>query len=313
MSLNAACTFFCNCRRTRGPLHAPGLAAEHVRREQRLGFLACPPLTRDVGSFCLHYRPGRCKRKPVLLPASPYHYSAALTLSSSLWNDDSFSPPSLSSADDFLPYVMYGLPTHICGWIMHSMTTTSLLRAVGVADPGTAAVAATSAAIKWLSKDGLGALGRLLVGSRLGVAPDVDPKLMRMYAELIALVGSALELSTGFYPQFFLYSAGMASALRTVGKGISSPAHTAFRLHFARDNNIGAVCAKEEVFEVMAELCGLATSVLILQSGVTVRSAGSAFPSLSRSSVLVPWWQSSLCVSPAAELLAEAWRHFVPT
>lgn len=172
---------------------------------------------------------------------------------------------------------MYGLPTHICGWIMHSMTTTSLLRAVG-AEPGTAAVAATSAAIKWLSKDGLGALGRLLVGSRLGVSPDVDPKLMRMYAELIALVGSALELSTGFYPQFFFYSAGIASALRTVGKGISSPAHTAFRLHFSRDDNIGAVTAKEEVFEVMAELCGLATSVVILQSGVTVRSVVNRLP-----------------------------------
>ena len=49
-------------------------------------------------------------------------------------------------------------------------------------EPGTAAVAAASAAIKWLSKDGFGALGRLLVGSRLGAQPDVDPKMMRMHA-----------------------------------------------------------------------------------------------------------------------------------
>ena len=50
---------------------------------------------------------------------------------------------------------------------------------------------------------------------------------------------------------------------------MSSPAHRAFQQHFALDNNIGAVCAKEELFEVVAELCGLATSVVILQAGVT--------------------------------------------
>jgi len=143
---------------------------------------------------------------------------------------------------DFLPYVLFGIPTHVFGWVMHSMTTTALLKSVG-AEPGTATVAAASAAIKWLSKDGLGAMGRLLVGSRLGIAPDVDPKRMRLYAgaphpsvaalacgaagpawrncrrwqhpvppsalaELLALLGSALEMSTIFNPQYFLVGAG---------------------------------------------------------------------------------------------------------
>ena len=134
---------------------------------------------------------------------------------------------------------------------MHSMSTATMLHAVGV-EPGTTAVVAGSAAIKWLSKDGLGALGRLVVGGQLGSLPDADPRRMRMHAEVLGLLGSAAELSSGFFPAAFLITASLGSALRTVGKGLASPAHRAFQQHFARDNNIGAVCAKEELFEVVA-------------------------------------------------------------
>lgn len=46
----------------------------------------------------------------------------------------------------------------------HSLATSSLLKAVGV-DPGAAGTAGATAAVKWITKDGIGALGRLLVSS----------------------------------------------------------------------------------------------------------------------------------------------------
>lgn len=46
----------------------------------------------------------------------------------------------------------------------HSLATSSLLTAVGVR-PGAEAAAGATAAVKWITKDGIGAFGRLLVRS----------------------------------------------------------------------------------------------------------------------------------------------------
>ena len=45
----------------------------------------------------------------------------------------------------------------------HSLATSSLLKAVGV-NGGAVGAAGATAAVKWITKDGIGALGRLLVG-----------------------------------------------------------------------------------------------------------------------------------------------------
>jgi Vitamin B6 photo-protection and homoeostasis len=50
------------------------------------------------------------------------------------------------------------------GWMSHSLATSSLLQAVGV-HPGAAGTAGATAAVKWITKDGIGAFGRLLVGT----------------------------------------------------------------------------------------------------------------------------------------------------
>ena len=50
----------------------------------------------------------------------------------------------------------------------HSLATSSLLQAVGV-HPGAAGTAGATAAVKWITKDGIGAFGRLLVSR----SPDI--------------------------------------------------------------------------------------------------------------------------------------------
>jgi Vitamin B6 photo-protection and homoeostasis len=53
------------------------------------------------------------------------------------------------------------------GWMSHSLATSSLLQAVGV-HPGAAGTAGATAAVKWITKDGIGAFGRLLVSRSPG-------------------------------------------------------------------------------------------------------------------------------------------------
>ena len=71
-------------------------------------------------------------------------------------------PDSVTS--DYLPYQLWAVPSHIFGWLSVSLATSSLLKALG-ASPGAAGVAASAAAIKWITKDGIGAGGKLLVRS----------------------------------------------------------------------------------------------------------------------------------------------------
>ena len=66
---------------------------------------------------------------------------------------------------DYLPYQLWAVPSHITGWVSTSLATSSLLKAVGVGVPSAVGTAAASAAIKWITKDGIGAAGRLLVGA----------------------------------------------------------------------------------------------------------------------------------------------------
>lgn len=108
-----------------------------------------------------------------------------------------------SVTPDYLTYQLWSLPVHITGWMSVSLATSNLLQAVGIS-AGAATTTAAAAAIKWITKDGIGALGRLLVGGRLSTVFDEDPKRWRMNAEFITTTGLALEIATGLFPASFL-------------------------------------------------------------------------------------------------------------
>lgn len=81
-------------------------------------------------------------------------------------------------------------------------------------DPATAAAA--GAGIRWITKDGVGALGRFFVGGSLSRYFDEDPRHWRLYSEGISVVGSALEILTALVPGGFvvLTSAGTFATVR---------------------------------------------------------------------------------------------------
>ena len=213
------------------------------------------------------------------------------------------------------------VPTHVTGWLSHSLATSSLLRAVGIdagegergalllrhqrlgtpslppspclppdrplplitlvhhsaclpapsppppQKTGAAGTVAASAAIKWIIKDGIGAAGRFLVGGRLGREFDDDPRRWRMVAEGVTTLGLALEISTALYPAHFLALASAGNFAKALAKGLGKPVFRVVQTHFAAaGNNVGAVAAKEEVWEVAAQLAGYAASVALLQA-----------------------------------------------
>lgn len=69
---------------------------------------------------------------------------------------------------DYLAYQLWAVPSHITGWMGGSLITSSLLAAVGI-KAGAGQAAGAAASIRWITKDGIGALGRLLVSLSLTV------------------------------------------------------------------------------------------------------------------------------------------------
>ncbi|KAK9124483.1 hypothetical protein Sjap_014085 [Stephania japonica] len=157
-------------------------------------------------------------------------------------------------SDDYLDYMLLQFPTNVTGWICHTLVTSSLLKAVGVGSFSGSTAAATAAAIRWVSKDGLGAVGRLFIGGRFGNLFDDDPKQWRII----------FDLCTPLFPSYFLALASLGNLTKAVGKGLKDPSFRVIQNHFAVSGNLGEVAAKEEVWEVVAQLIGLALGVLVL-------------------------------------------------
>lgn len=152
-----------------------------------------------------------------------------------------------SVTPDYLAYQLWAVPCHVTGWLTHSLATSSLLSAVGLGlSPG--AAVGLSAAIKWITKDGIGAIGRVLVGGRLGAAFDEDPKRWRMVAEVFSTIGLALEIATPLVPAWFIPLAGAGNLSKAVSRGMKNPCFRVVQTHFAQQRaNVGDIAAKEEV------------------------------------------------------------------
>ncbi|KAL9247023.1 hypothetical protein vseg_020494 [Gypsophila vaccaria] len=177
-----------------------------------------------------------------------------------------------SVSDDYLEYMLWQFPTNVTGWICHALVTSSLLKALGVGSFSGSAAAASAAAIRWVSKDGIGAVGRLIIGGRFGSLFDDDPKQWRMYADFIGSAGSIFDLTTPLFPTYFLPLASLGNLSKAVARGLKDPSNRVIQNHFAVFGNLGEIAAKEEVWEVTAQLLGLALGILILDAPGIVSS-----------------------------------------
>ncbi|CAK8541909.1 unnamed protein product [Lathyrus sativus] len=177
-----------------------------------------------------------------------------------------------SVSDDYLHYMLLQFPTNVTGWICHTIVTSSLLKAVGVGSFSGTTAAASAAAIRWVSKDGIGAVGRLFIGGRFGNLFDDDPKQWRMYADFIGSAGSIFDLTTQLYPGYFLPLASLGNLTKAIARGLKDPSFRVIQSHFAISANLGEVAAKEEVWEVVAQLVGLGLGILILDTPGLVKS-----------------------------------------
>ncbi len=103
---------------------------------------------------------------------------------------------------------------------------------------------------------------RILWASNYGRKFDQDAKKWRFRSSIIFATGSLFEILTYLQPQFFLYIAATANALKQMSMLTSSATRNTIYKSFARNSdNIGDVTAKGEAQIAIVDLLGMSAGI----------------------------------------------------
>jgi len=159
---------------------------------------------------------------------------------------------------------------------LHVFGTQSLLLGLGIRDTTHNQLGALSAALKWVLKDALGKIVRMLWASRMGLRFDSDAKRWRMRSAFCFAAGNGLEIATYIFPHFFLLWATAANCCKQISMLTSSSTRSSIFFSF-RDGtreNIADITAKGEAQVAVVDLMGIASGVWLSKSvvGTSIRS-----------------------------------------
>jgi len=148
-----------------------------------------------------------------------------------------------SVTKDYLSYSVWRAIQNLASSIMGVFATEALLFGLGL---GRKSTPATSAAISWVLKDGLGYIGKVFYGSIAGNQFDVDPKSWRLVADAVEDAGGVLEIVTPLFPGHFLLLASVANAMKGVAAMTGTATRHAIYKSLALRENQGDIATKGE-------------------------------------------------------------------
>jgi len=148
--------------------------------------------------------------------------------------------------------------------------TRALLSAAGVGD---AAANATSSAIVWVLRDGLGMIGGLAFSFFAAPAFDGHVKEFRLAADIFNDVGLTIDLAmpyvlgdTASSSLSFLCLAGLSTMCKVMCGIAAGATKASITAHFAIRGNMADLNAKEGAQETLVNLIGMYLGVLFIQS-----------------------------------------------
>ena len=162
----------------------------------------------------------------------------------------------------YAPYMAWRGVQYFFGGAISVFTTQALIQSVGVS---AGQAAASSAALRWVVKDGAGRAGRF-VFARWGKELDGELKQYRLVGDLLMEAGACLELATASAPRAFLPLACLANLSKNVAAVAMSATRAPIYRSFARNNNMADITAKGESVANIADLAGTVAGLLFSRS-----------------------------------------------
>ena len=167
-----------------------------------------------------------------------------------------------SVSQDYAKFQIMNNLQHYSNSICFVLGTQALLSSVGLSS---GVALGGSAAINWVLKDGLGAIGTVILASRKAVSKNIDnnPKHSMLIGSLLFYIGSALEMVTPYYPPLFIVFASISNTFKSLGGLMLGSCKAIVNKNFANNQNLADVTAKSQSQSVAAHLGGVGTGILL--------------------------------------------------
>lgn len=159
-----------------------------------------------------------------------------------------------SVTDEYLSFQCWDTLQAMSSYLRGVLATQSVLQSVGV---GSDSATPLAAAIQWIFRDGAGMLGGLFFAYCVGPRFDANVKFWRLYADLINDVGLTLDMVAPLFPIATLHILTCSSICKAMCGVAAGSTRSSLTAHFAKQDNMADVAAKEGSQETAVTLIGL--------------------------------------------------------
>eukprot|EP01060_Flectonema_neradi_P025246 TRINITY_DN34072_c0_g1_i1.p1 TRINITY_DN34072_c0_g1~~TRINITY_DN34072_c0_g1_i1.p1 ORF type:complete len:391 (+),score=44.75 TRINITY_DN34072_c0_g1_i1:36-1208(+) len=166
-----------------------------------------------------------------------------------------------SVTGDYTEYQVWDTFQALFSGITGTLATRAVFVGVGV---GEATATSGAATLNWLTKDGLGMIGRIVFASVQSTQLDSDAKRWRLVADITNDFGIFLEIASGFVDKsLFLPMVCTASISKAICGVCGGATRAALTQHFAKSNNMADVSAKDGNQETAVSLIGIVIGTIV--------------------------------------------------
>lgn len=165
--------------------------------------------------------------------------------------------------ENYTTWAKWHISRHIFRNAHYTLGTTSLLVSLGL-DRTTSTIALSSSALKWVLKDGIAMLTKLLISTNFANRVDTQSKKFRIIGDCLMCSKSFIEIISLLNPKYFLIYGSLSALCKDAGGAMSGPPYRVFLDSFSKGlDNIGDISAKGEAQVVIGNLIGLGIGVLL--------------------------------------------------
>ncbi|OQR80777.1 hypothetical protein ACHHYP_17211 [Achlya hypogyna] len=159
-----------------------------------------------------------------------------------------------SVSEDYLSFQLWDTCQAMCSYLRGVLATQSVLESVGV---GNETITPLAAALQWVLRDGSGMLGGLFFAYGVGPKFDANVKFWRLYADVINDIGLTLDMFAPFFPAYVTEVLCISSVCKAMCGVAAGATRSSLTAHFAKNDNMADIAAKEGSQETFVTLCGL--------------------------------------------------------
>ncbi|KAI4486730.1 hypothetical protein M0804_006100 [Polistes exclamans] len=162
---------------------------------------------------------------------------------------------------DYIPYQIWDTVQAFASTIMGTLTTHSIMQAVGV---GESTATPLAAAITWILKDGTGMVGRIVFAWWNGSDLDRQCKKWRFFADILNDVAMGMELLIPYFLTHSMVVLCASTAMKSIVGVAGAATRAALTQHQALQNNLADVSAKDGSQETCVNLVASFIGIFIL-------------------------------------------------